>query len=86
MTEFASKHGNRLHARVAKLLRDSGWEVLVSPYYRDNATDKTREADIIAEREFTVKHPEPSNRYKGSLCESITIAPWFSRNISRRGS
>ena len=65
MTAFAAEHGNRLHARVVSLLRESAWHVLVSPYYRDNATDKAREADIIAEREFPVHNM--FNNYAGCI-------------------
>lgn len=48
------KHGNSLHSRVVRLLRGQRWEVLVSPYYSDNFTDKPREIDVIAEREYDV--------------------------------
>lgn len=51
------KSGNSFHARVVEKLREYGWDVLVSPYYNDNYTDKPREIDIIAEREFGVDHP-----------------------------
>src|SRR5437016_5902374 len=57
MQAFAATHGNNLHVRVASLLRANLWDVLISPYYRDNATDKAREADIIAEREFPITTP-----------------------------
>lgn len=46
--------GNRLHTQVVNLLRKEGWEVLVSPYYSDNFTEKPREIDIIAEKKFNV--------------------------------
>lgn len=46
--------GNSFHSRIVNLLRRSGWNVLVSPYYSDNFTDKPREIDIIAEKKFDV--------------------------------
>lgn len=72
MQEFAVNHGNRLHARVVSLLRDNAWTVLVSPYYRDNATDKAREADIIAEREFPVT-TGPFDRHLGSIRVRLVV-------------
>jgi len=52
--ELVDKSGNSFHSRVVKLLRDEEWNVLVSPYYSDNFTDKPRELDIIAEKPFNV--------------------------------
>lgn len=52
--EIMEKSGNGFHARVVKLLREQQWNVLVSPYYSDNYTDKPREIDIIAEKKFDV--------------------------------
>ena len=49
---FLEKHGHYLHVKTVELLRENGWTVLVSPFYRDSATDKAREADIIAEKFF----------------------------------
>jgi hypothetical protein len=82
--EFAFNHGNQFHGRVAALLRKNHWDVLVSPYYRDNATDKAREADIIAEREFIMHGP--GGAYRGGArvrliaeCKYIAtpIVFWF---------
>ncbi len=47
--EIVNKSGNEFHYQVVKYLRDKGWEVQVSPYYNDNATDKPREIDLVAE-------------------------------------
>src|SRR3989338_3014157 len=47
---FVKKHGHSLHSQVVQFLRANDWEVLVSPFYRDNGTDKARETDIIAEK------------------------------------
>jgi hypothetical protein len=47
-----AKSGNSLHSKVIVFLRNLGWKVLISPYYSDNQTGKSREMDIIAEKEF----------------------------------
>jgi len=52
--EIIEKSGNSFHSRVVRLLRYLKWDVIVSPYYSDNFTDKPREIDIIAEKEFPV--------------------------------
>lgn len=51
--------GNEFHFKVVEHLRNKKdekgnleWKVLVSPYYLDFATNKSREADIIAEKIF----------------------------------
>lgn len=46
--------GNSFHIRVALALRAAGWAVMLSPYYVDNATDKAREVDLIAEKTWPV--------------------------------
>src|SRR3990172_10298284 len=52
--EIIEASGNNFQASVIKFLREKGWNVLISPYYNDNATDKAREIDIIAEKAFGV--------------------------------
>jgi len=52
VSEIIEKSGNTFHVKVVNLLREQGWEVLVSPYYSDNFTDKPREIDIITEKPF----------------------------------
>jgi len=52
--ELIEKSGNSFHYQVVNFLRTNGWTVLVSPYYNDNLTDKPREIDIVAEKEFDV--------------------------------
>lgn len=53
MDKFAERrHGNNLHGQVVKFLRDSDWHVMVSPFYTDAFTDKPREADVIAEKDY----------------------------------
>lgn len=52
--EIINKSGNNLHSQVVKFLRKNEWTVLISPYYCDNQTNKAREIDIIAEKEYDV--------------------------------
>lgn len=47
---LANESGNNFHCRVINTVKSHEWEVLVSPYYMDAATDKPREIDLIAER------------------------------------
>ena len=54
---FAKEHGNRFHAQVVSFLRNAGWNVTVSPFYRDIATDKAREADVFADKVFPMCSP-----------------------------
>jgi len=51
---LAEKSGNGLQCRVASHFRSAEWAVLLSPYYVDLTTDKTRESDLIVERAFSV--------------------------------
>lgn len=44
--------GNSFHSKVTKYLKSNGWYTLVSPYYMDNATNKPREIDLVAEKAF----------------------------------
>ena len=53
--ELIEASGNNFHSNVIKFLREKEWNVLISPYYNDNASDKAREIDIIAEKAFEVK-------------------------------
>jgi hypothetical protein len=53
--EIIEKSGHTFHYQVVNFLREKRWFVLVSPYYRDNVTDKSREIDIVAEKEFDVR-------------------------------
>lgn len=54
--EIIEASGNNFHSNVIKFLREKEWSVLISPYYNDNATDKAREIDIIAEKAFGVNN------------------------------
>jgi len=42
------------HHKVVEILRQEDWKVLVSPYYYDNITEKTKEIDIIAEKQIPI--------------------------------
>ncbi len=53
--EIIEASGNNFHSNVIKFLRENQWNVLISPYYNDYASDKAREIDIIAEKTFEVK-------------------------------
>lgn len=52
--EIIDKSGNDLHQEVVDFLRADGWEVKSSPYYNDPATNKPREIDVIAKKNFKV--------------------------------
>jgi len=47
--------GDQIQYDLAKILEENGWNAQISPYYKDIATDKSREIDIIARKEFLVK-------------------------------
>ncbi|MDB6013135.1 MAG: hypothetical protein JWL65_5385 [Gammaproteobacteria bacterium] len=51
---LAERSGNSFQCKVANYFRANKWEVLLSPYYVDALTDKTRESDLIVERLFRV--------------------------------
>lgn len=53
--EIIEASGNKFQASVIRFLREKEWDVLISPYYNDYATDKAREIDIIGEKAFEVK-------------------------------
>ena len=54
--EIIEASGNNFHSNVINFLREKQWNVLISPYYNDNASDKAREIDIIAEKAFEVNN------------------------------
>lgn len=47
--------GNSFHYDVINFLREQDWNVLVSPYYCDNFSDKSKEVDIIAGKDIVLK-------------------------------
>lgn len=52
-----SESGNSFHSKVANHLKDKDWNILVSPYYMDNASNKPREIDLIAEKAWPYSIP-----------------------------
>lgn len=50
--DILNTNGNNHHAKVVAKFRSLNWRTLVSPYYSDNITDKSREIDVIVERDF----------------------------------
>ncbi len=51
---IAERSGNSFHSSVITHLQTSGWIVLVCPYFSDQATNKPREIDLIAEKAFPI--------------------------------
>lgn len=54
--DLIEKSGNNFHYQVVNFLRQKGWFVSISPYYNDNIGNKSREIDIVAERQFDIKN------------------------------
>lgn len=52
--QMAEQSGNSFQCDVANHFKQNGWTVLLSPYYVDPMTDKTRELDMIVERYLDV--------------------------------
>lgn len=46
--------GNSFHCRVVNYFVEKGWSTLVSPYFTDNISGKSREIDLIVEKQFPV--------------------------------
>ena len=83
--KFAKEHGNNFHAQVVSFLRKAGWRVTVSPFYRDIATDKAREADVFADKVFEVpRFAQPKISFPVTLvieCKYVKqeILFWFDK-------
>jgi len=45
--------GNDFHSKVARWFSENGWEIIISPYYMDQALNKAREIDLIVEKPFS---------------------------------
>lgn len=91
LKKLIAESGNGFQYRVVKRLRELGWKVLVSPYYSDQNTDKPREIDIIAEKNYEVK--SIMGAWLGSVtvrlfleCKYITNSTvfWFDRKDGLR--
>lgn len=89
--EIIEASGNNFHSNVINFLRERKWNVLISPYYTDNASDKAREIDIIAEKAFGVN--DIFGRTKGWLnvrfiieCKYINTETvfWFDSKDKKR--
>jgi hypothetical protein len=65
---LAEKSGNSFQCKVANYFRAKDWAVLLSPYYVDASTDKTRESDLIVERSFPV-----TNYFPGTPERSVRL-------------
>jgi hypothetical protein len=57
--ELAEKSGNSFQCKVANYFRANNWAVLLSPYYVDASSDKSRESDLIVEKFFPVTNYFP---------------------------
>ena len=53
--KIIANSGNNFHCKVIRYFKEKGWNILISPYYSDNVSDKPREIDLIAEKAFDVK-------------------------------
>lgn len=42
--------GNSFHCKVVNYFEQKGWHTLISPYYLDGSSNKSREIDLIAEK------------------------------------
>jgi hypothetical protein len=60
---IAATDGNAFHAKVATYFRQKGWDVLISPYYVDNATGQAREIDLLCELPFTFPMQDDDGGY-----------------------
>lgn len=70
--DLIEKSGNNFHYQVVNFLREKNWFVSISPYYNDNIANKSREIDIVADRQFEVREP-PFDKYKGTLLVKLFI-------------
>lgn len=53
--KLISESGNNFHAKVAQWFNTNGWNVTISPYYMDQTQFKTREIDLVVEKEFPIQ-------------------------------
>ena len=71
IADLIKSSGNTFHARVARSLERAGWHITVSPYYMDQAQNKAREIDLVAEKAW----PRTNywGDYKGELVVRLFI-------------
>ncbi len=62
ITKLIKNSGNNFHAKVARWFSTNGWHIVVSPYYMDQAQNKAREIDLVAEKLWPVK-----DRFKNQM-------------------
>jgi len=60
---IALASGNNLHCEVANYFRANDWSVSLSPYYVDPADSKSKEADLIVEKDFLSNKSNHSARF-----------------------
>ena len=53
--EIIAESGNGFNCKVATAFRNAGWDVTLSPYYVDSATNMPREFDLLCQKQFTIK-------------------------------
>lgn len=53
--------GHSFHFKVLDYLEKQGWKTVISPYYTDNLTNRTREIDLIAVKGFDVNNSYDDN-------------------------
>lgn len=53
--QIIENSGNDFHLEVVEILKSRLWDVEISCYYNDPATDKQREIDIIATKKFPIE-------------------------------
>lgn len=46
--------GNSFHCKVANYFQQNGWHTLISPYYLDGSSNKSREIDLIVEKSWDI--------------------------------
>lgn len=51
--KIIDESGNSFHCKVTNFFKEKAWHTLVSPYYMDGATNKPREIDLIAEKQWS---------------------------------
>jgi hypothetical protein len=63
--QMAEQSGNSFQCEVANHFKQKGWTVLLSPYYVDPMTDKTRELDMIVERHVDLPPSQDGSPHYG---------------------
>lgn len=52
--KIIEKSGNDLHVEAERILKEAGWHTTSSMYYIDSSTEKARETDIIATKDWDI--------------------------------